>query len=208
MTPSQQEQSSIPSITVGRLASFWNFARSDNLAAVYRRQRTLLDTEDLALWRSCGLQIQSDGTLYASSVKINNPAGCRQTIHLVSHTLLWLILRVTNYIAADHDPDPAKRQATWDELTRQLDAWYSDLPETFQPCAQVRYPLQMRSKKHHVGLPKLTEVFFSINQCAAAIQLYHWARIVLLLNKPTSGNRTVSRLKAYREVSAEAVRTR
>ena len=51
---------------------------------------------------------------------------------------------------------------------------------------------------------QLTEVFFSIKQCAAAIQLYHFARILLLQHKPNLRS-DMSRLKAYREVSTDCL---
>ena len=63
----------------------------------------------------------------------------------------------------------------------------------------------MRQHRGGTAGSQLTEVFFSIEQCAAAIQLYHFARILLLLNKPRA-RQGVSRLKAYREVSSEAIK--
>lgn len=205
VSANQQEQHQlIPSITVGRQASFWNFARADYQAAYINRQSTLLDTEDLRLWRNCGLQIQDDGSLYAEPGQIkSDPLHCRVIAQLVSHTLLWLVLRVTNYLATDSEYTSGVRQGMWERLTAQLDVWYGNLPETFRPCAQIRYPLQTRT--HRSGTSQLTEVFYSVKQCAAAIQLYHFARILLLLNKPNTGC-AISRLKAYREVSAEAMK--
>lgn len=207
MTANQQEQHQlVPSITVGRKASFWNFARADYQAAYIYHQKSYLDTEDLPMWHSCGLELQDDGSLYARSDEIrNDPLHCRHIAQLVSHTLLWLVLRVTNYLAQGQDRTLADEQTMWDSLTTQLDAWYGNLPETFQPCAQIRYPLKMRSHRGGTTGSQLTEVFFSIEQCAAAIQLYHFARILLLLNKPSS-NSGVSRLKAYREISGEAIK--
>jgi hypothetical protein len=207
VSPDQQEQHQIvPSITIGREASFWNFARADYQAAYVHRRRTLLDPEDLQLWRDCGLQIQADGSLYADPDKVkNDPLNCRKVSQLCARTLLWIVLRVTNYVATNDNTgqDTTTRHLIWNQLTTILDSWYSNLPETFQPCAQIRYPLRVRS---HRGLNSpLTEVFFSITVCAAALQLYHFARIVLLLNKP-GGATGVSRLKAYREVSAEATK--
>ena len=195
----------ITSISVGRQASFWNFARADWQAAYYSRQNTLLDTDDVRLWRSCGLQLPMGGLLYTDPGSIrNNPLHCREVAQLVTHTILWLVLRVTNYLANDSTQTGPERQSTWEQLTTQLEIWYSNLPETFRPCAQIRYPLQMRT--HRTGTSQLTEVFFSIHQCAAAIQLYHFACILLLLNKPSGGLAITSRLKAYREVSAEATK--
>ena len=184
VSPDQQSQMQlVPSITVGRRASFWNFARADYQAAYINHQRTFLSTEDLDMWRTCGLQIQDDYTLYHNASEIrNDPLHCRQIAETVSHTLLWLVLRVMNYLASEADETPTLRQPMWLQLTRQLDEWHANLPQTFQPCAQIKYPLPRRSDSTSSNY--LTEVFFSMNVCAAALQLYHFARILLLLNKP------------------------
>ncbi|KAK4501633.1 hypothetical protein PRZ48_007442 [Zasmidium cellare] len=203
LSPSQQTDNQMtPSLTVGRLASFWNFARADYQAAYINHQKTLLDTEDIHLWTSCGLEIQPDGTLYKSTDYVrNDPTHCRILADLVAHTLLWLVLRVMNYLASEDD-SPSARQSQWDQLTRQLDHWYGNLPATYQPCAQIRHPLSRDSTS------QLTESFFSIDVCAAALQLYHFARILLLLHRPITTTASVygNRLKQYREVSNEAIR--
>lgn len=205
VSASQQEQYQIvPAITVGRQASFWNFARADYQAAYVHRRKTLLDTEDLSLWRENGLQVHQDGTLYDEPHKIkHDPLHCRQISQLCARTLLWIALKVTNYVARDTDQTLEERQTTFDHLNSLLDAWYGNIPETFQPCAQTKYPLKLRS--HRGATLQLNEVFFSISVCAAALQLYHFARIVLLLNKP-SMTIGVSRLAAYREISIPAIK--
>ena len=199
-----------PSITVGRRASFWNFARADYQAAYINHQRTFLDTEDLNLWRGVGLQIQDNGSLYQSFPDIkNDPLHCRQVAEVVAHTLLWLVLRVMNYLAIDQDEEPVMRQTWWFQLSHQLDEWYSNLPQTFQPCAQIRYPL---SRRKGIGTSShLTEVFFSMNVCAAALQLYYFARILLLLNKPLQSQQDLStngstHPKNDRQTSNEAIK--
>lgn len=200
----------IPSITVGRRASFWNFARADYQAAYINTQRTFLNTEDLDMWRSCGLQIQDDHSLYKDAAEIrNDPLHCRQIAETVAHTLLWLVLRVMNYLASEHDETPTLRQPMWLQLTRQFDEWYSNLPQTFQPCAQIKYPLR---RTDSTSSSSLTEVFFSMNVCAAALQLYHFARILLFLNKPIQSQEastfapTSNRSKHYANISAEAIK--
>lgn len=228
VSPSQQVQNQVsPSLTVGRLASFWNFARADYQAAYTNKQRTLLDTEDVALWNSCGLEIQEDGSIYKSSevVKIESPHHSRVLAdELVAHTLLWLVLRVMNYLASDETNSTA-RQSQWDLLVRQLDHWYGNLPDTFQPCAQIRHPTASGRTHHQQQRSQLFEVFFSIDICAAAIQLYHFARILLLLHRPLTASTTTTtttatsdnnnnnnitiprnRLQAYRQVSTESIR--
>ena len=198
----------IASITVGRRASFWNFARADWQAAYYHQQKTLLDTNDVRLWRSCGLQLPVGGLLYADPTSIkNDPLHCRNIAQLVTHTILWLVLRVTNYLANDSTQTDSERQTIWEQLTFQLEVWFTNLPETFRPCAQIRYPLQMRSQRSGASqTSQLTEVFFSIHHCAAAIQLYHFACILLLLNKPSADTTVASRITAYREKSVEATK--
>lgn len=192
----QQEQLQVvPSITVGRQASFWNFARADYQAAYSNGQKTLLDTEDYQLWRDSGLQIQDDGSLYTNVDDIRNDAlHCRAIAQLVSHSLLWLVLKVTNYCMVDRH-NTSIRQSSWERLTEQLDSWYNTLPQTFQPCAQIRYPTPRRPhcktnnnsiEKHAGQQAHFTELFFSIDQCAAALQLYHYARLLLLRNAPTT----------------------
>lgn len=106
-----------------------------------------------------------------------------------------------NYLASE-DETASARQAQWDQLTRQLDHWYGNLPATYQPCAQIRHPLSRDANS------QLIESFYSIDVCAAALQLYHFARILLLLHRPITASHSIygNRLKQYREVSNEAIR--
>jgi hypothetical protein len=191
-----------PSATVGRLASFWNFARADYQAAFLNDKPTLLDTKDIRLWNSCGLQIQASGALYTSTdVVRNDPTHCRAIAELVAHTLLWLVLKVINY-RTKCDQESNTNQEEWDMLTWQLDHWCGNLPGTYQPCASIRH-------RGSAGIRSpFTEVFYSIDVCAATMQLYHFARMNLLLHRPlgTKTGKSGSRLKAYREVSVEAIR--
>ncbi|CAK4033020.1 C6 finger domain [Lecanosticta acicola] len=191
------------SLTGGCMASFWNFARADYQAAYINHQRTLLDTDDIGMWNSCGLEIQLDGSLYNSSESVkNDPSHSRALAELVAHTLLWLVLRVMNYLASEESAKA--KQAQWDQLTLQLDHWYGNLPATYQPVAQIRHPLAPRT--NNGTTPQLIESFFSIDVCAAALQLYHFARILLLLHRPVDSSAWGNRLKQYREVSNEAIR--
>lgn len=213
MTADQQAQiQGVPTVTVGRRASFWNFARADYQAAYINNQRTFLSTEDYQLWQSCGLQVQEDGSLYRDSLEIkNDPLHCREVAELVAHTLLWLVLRVMNFLASNSDEPPLSRQERWIQLTNQVEAWYTSLPETFQPCAQMRYTIRKPGAQRTASPSQLTEVFFSIDICAAALHLYHFAKIILLLNKPVQPDEsnavsTGNRLRAYREVSTETIK--
>lgn len=210
MGPTQVDPQQPFDITIGRKASFWNFARADYQAAYINHTPTLLDTEDLPMWHSSGLQISSIGGLYEHPEKIKQDQGHRcATVELVSHTLLWIILRTMNYLASPQQPI-VSRQAVWDQLSAQLKAWFDCLPAAFQPCAQLRHPALRRRMKHNSTeiTPNLSEVFFSIPLCAATIQLYHFARILLITNKPdplsgANGNLTSGNITPER--SAEAL---
>lgn len=185
----------ITTISAGRKASFWNFTRADYHASYINNQNTFLDTESHHLWTSVGLQIQPNGSLYNDAAKVKeNQYPCRQVSELVAHTLLWIVLRVMNYLASGHNLNLASRQERWLELTKQLDEWHDSLPQTFQPCAQIRYSMKPPRTSTAIGTSApssspssgLTEVFFSMNVCAAALQLYHFARILLLRNPADS----------------------
>jgi hypothetical protein len=194
----------------GHKASFFHFVRADIKAAYTRHERTLLDPEDLTLWHTHGLQIQSDGSLYNSSSAVKSDARYdRDNVELVAHTLLWLILRVVNHIAGDDDlNDTASRSRQWQVLSQRFDEWHANLPDSYQPCARVAHP-QSAVTGRPGGVPhQITESFYSIDVCAASIQLYHFARILLLLHRPPSigNNATGSRLKAYREISNASIR--
>ena len=200
-----------------RRASFWNFARADYQSAYVNNTPTLLDTEDYQMWQSCGLQVSPTGSLYAdpSGLK-SDPSHRNSTVELVSHTLLWILLRTMNYLALPPSTDALARQTLWDTLTAHLDTWHAHLPLAFQPSASLRHPISRRSSttttpaSHPPSAANInggiTELFFPIPLSAATIQLYHFARILLLLSKPPSSNaQTSSRLQAYREVSAAAL---
>lgn len=194
-----------------RRASFWNFARADYQAAYINHTPTLLDTNDIPMWQSYGLQISTKGSLYfdPEGLKLDPCHRCT-TVQLVSHTLLWILLRATNFLASPTQ-DLSTRQSTWDQISTDLNAWHSCLPIAFQPSAQLRHPV---SRRHGSATPGggqqsaarvgIRELFFSIPLCAATMQLYHFARIILLISKPTQ-TPTSSRLQAYREVSALAL---
>lgn len=198
-----------------RRASFWNFARADYQSAYVNNTPTLLDTEDYQMWQSCGLQISPTGSLYADSGALKaDPCHRNSTIQLVSHTLLWILLRTMNYLALPPTTDPLTRQTLWDTLTTHLDTWHAHLPLAFQPSASLRHPISRHSSTTTTpgGGPHpsttssgatITEPFFPIPLAAATIQLYHFARILLLLSKPPTNQS--SRLQAYREVSAAAL---
>lgn len=191
--------------------------------------QTRLDTEDLGLWREAGLSIASKGFVVPSNTGSDpseNRAAMRED--MICNALIWLISRLSNYIAAGKafNPTPAGHRmddnqadepltigisqqallARWDKLDRELTAWHSGLPETFHPCARI--PASVKSNE--LGTSVFSEIWYSIPMCGTTIQNYHMARILLLVNKPhetTTRRSTITqRLKSYRVIQAEIMR--
>jgi len=170
----------------GRKAVFWNFARQDMLSAFINNTSTRLDTSDLPMWRSAGLKMTLEGFVCPSNPQhpdyVAENAMSEDTI---SNALIWLIMKLVNFIAAGDDlPDSMSplglgvRQRElleyWDGLDEQLRVWYEGLPESFH--APVQHVVEMESVTKEKWFPR--------PMCAGAMQSYHFARIQLLHNKP------------------------
>lgn len=155
---------------------------------------------------------------------------------LVSCTLIWIVLRTMNFIAPQDEPsgsttstpgifdspaapllktgsDPGTpgtiqtRIARWKQLRRQLEDWYDNLPFTFQPYASAAAGAQHPSDLLPDGRPRFARLFFSVPMCAAALQLYHFAQILLLVNQPVDehdARNHVNRLRMFRKVTEES----
>lgn len=82
----------------------------------------------------------------------------------------------------------------WDGIRQEVDTWYANLPETFKPVARISHPV-------------FSEIWHSIPMCASAMQNWHMAKILLLINKPheTIALRATiaSRLNNYQSIREE-----
>jgi hypothetical protein len=88
-----------------QVASFWNFARCDYLAAFINRTPTRLDTGDLSLWRSAGLLIDDEGLVEPSKWDYSSYYHREDEMRedMVSNALVWLLSKIMNYLAVDWD---------------------------------------------------------------------------------------------------------
>ncbi|KAH8423628.1 Zn(II)2Cys6 transcription factor domain-containing protein [Aspergillus melleus] len=210
-----------PGLSRARKATFWNFARQDYLAAFINECQTRLNTEDLVLWTEAGLQIDNMGFVrLTNATTAGYPEGDEAMKEdIVGNGLIWILSKIVNYISAgdhlhldngsvDSGPLAISQQVLlerWYRLETELDVWYNGLPHTFRPCAR----LQSRAKDSATGsdLSSLCEIWYSIPVCASAMQHYHMARILLLINKPhesTSRRSTITnRLNSYRSIESE-----
>lgn len=138
---------------------------------------------------------------------------------LISNALIWLLTRIVNFMAVGDDihvndnlqPGASRIGVSqhallerWNHLECSLDAWYNGLPDTFKACARIEPSGSNLSQEDSYSFP---EVWYSIPMCAASMQHYHMARILLLINKPhesTARRNTLSnRLKSYRSIDSE-----
>jgi hypothetical protein len=113
---------------------------------------------------------------------------------LVSNALIWLVMKLVNFIAAGDDVHESIasplglgiRQKElleyWKTLYEQIQAWHEGLPESFQPPAIRRNVPDWEHEK-----------WFSRPMCASTMQWYHFAVIRLLLNKPHLSTATPAR---------------
>ena len=141
---------------------------------------------------------------------------------IISNTLVWVLAKIVNFISAgdelelDGPSDPHSQYALgvpqqillerWRFLSAELDRWFQGLPDTFKPCARVE-PSAGRASQPPDAASSFAEVWYSMPMCASAMQNYHFAKILLLVNKPhesTARRSTVTdRLKSYRSIADE-----
>jgi hypothetical protein len=135
--------------------------------------------------------------------------------------LMWILCKIVNFLSSDglkrttqsHQPDirdtseierSQKRTTIRNELCKELESWMQALPETFTPCVRIDNPQNSFMGTQLPTMP-FPELYFSISACAASIQYYHFARILLLLDELQDDTQnqasTSNRLRHYRDVS-------
>lgn len=162
-----------------------------------------------------------------------NDAG-RETLHsddgneveedMISNSMIWLLSKIVNFLAAgdgiypgDFELLTARQQRfaipqeellrRWNLLHQELQTWYDNLPSTFAPCARTKLASQ-DTQDSSIYRPNFEKVWYSIPMCAATMQYYHMARIILLVNRPQEStairSSITARLGSYRMIQQEA----
>ena len=150
---------------------------------------------------------------------------------MYANALVWLTSRICNYLATgeafnaapagDRAETPRTEIGTigesqksllerWYALSRALDNWFNGLPATFKPSARIKARNQPSDGATSDIDSPFSEVWYVIPMCAATMQHYHMARVLLLVNKPhetTAGRITIGdRIGSYRSIDREATR--
>ncbi|KAF5009048.1 hypothetical protein FDECE_4700 [Fusarium decemcellulare] len=201
---------------------FWSLARQDLYCAFTKEIQTCLDQKDVRLWQITGLTTDEDGSLVPTS-----PGGAADVRTLTdteedtkSNELTWLMGKISNFITSGDAIDPAdyalpegqrpligvtqeQLLKRWQLLRKDMHKWFSSLPRTFTPSARTVY-----SGESFGLFGKFEQVWYELPICAATMQLYHMAMILLLVNQPqesTAIRSTVSaRLNSYRQIQLDA----
>ncbi|KAL7920648.1 hypothetical protein ACQKWADRAFT_156375 [Trichoderma austrokoningii] len=216
-------------ITIPRAAVsgpiFWSLARQDLLCAFISETQTRLDLKDIRLWQNAGLVTDECGSLMP--FYISNAADVEEDAR--SNELVWLLGKIANHIAAGdalnpkhYSLPPGQRPLVgvtqeqllerWNLLTRELQDWRCSLPASFIPSARTRSTDMAGPFGNGEGhcLLNFEKIWYEASICAATMQSYHMACILLLTNQPqesTAVRSSVSaRLDSYRQSEREALR--
>lgn len=99
-----------------------------------------------------------------------------------AHRPLWLCAQAINFI---HDENPSPQRPplhVWMDLVGQLEQWYQERPEGFQPMLEVESNEQSE-------LPRdFPIVLFANGAGVFANQLYHTAMLLLLYSRPRTAH--------------------
>ncbi|KAF5661765.1 hypothetical protein FHETE_8300 [Fusarium heterosporum] len=199
----------------------WSLARQDLLCAFISETQTRLDLKDVRLWQNAGLATTEDGTLMPfsplCSADIRTSADIEEDTK--SNELTWLIGKLSNHLTSGDAINPTdyalplgqrppigvtqeRLLERWKMLMAEFKKWYESLPTTFTPYARTPYPYTPRS-----CFNSFEQIWYELPICAATMQNYHMAMILLLVNQPqesTFVRSTVSaRLNSYRRVQKD-----
>lgn len=138
-----------------------------------------------------------------------------------SNEIHWILGKIANFITSGDALHPAdyalpredrpsigvtqeRLLERWTILTTELQQWRRSLSKNFEPAARTKV------MNHDDDLADFEQIWYQLPICAAAMQSYHMACILLLVNEPqeaTAIRSTVTfRLQSYRRSEREAIR--
>ncbi|CAM1508636.1 Fc.00g054840.m01.CDS01 [Cosmosporella sp. VM-42] len=205
---------------------FWNLARQDLLCAFVSETNTRLDVDDIQLWKNAGLATDGNGLL-ASVVESGETEEIHTTAEVVEDTrsneIHWLLGKIINFVTSGDALYPENYALfggqrpligvtqeqlleRWALLVAELLKWRQSLPASFIPSARTSV---MGCEGSPVAMSRFEQIWYDAPICAGAMQSYHMAAILLLVNQPqesTAIRNTVSaRLHSYRRGEREAL---
>lgn len=202
---------------------------------VISETQTRLDLRDMRFWQKAGLATDEEGFLLPFSP--SSSADVEEDRR--SNELTWLLGKIANFLTSGDALNPEdyalprgqrlligvtqeQLLERWCLLSSELRKWHDSLPPTFTPSARIKFSdnnnsSSSSSKRNDNATPsrppstfdQFSQIWYELPICAATMQSYHMACILLLVNQPqesTAIRSTVSaRLKSYRHIQLEVV---
>ncbi|RAH86981.1 hypothetical protein BO86DRAFT_75298 [Aspergillus japonicus CBS 114.51] len=205
------------SFSHGVIAAFCNFARQDYLSSFLNRIQTHLDPSDFKLWRFAGIPLDDEGNIGPTSDTFLLQED------LSFHSLAWLSCKVVNFLAdskksslqqlvrspsseGSEGSTPYPTTSTWLGLSFEYQTWVERLPESIRPCVRLEKPRNLSHPPETSPVP-FPEIFYSLPSYAYAMQVCHFGRLALSLNRPTDAvtapSTAFDRVQGYRELTKE-----
>lgn len=200
--------------------------------AAITETQTRLNLQDPRLWKSAGLALAGDehGVRLplrpSSSTDVYASADVEEDRR--SNELTWLLSKIMNHltmgdalIPEEYARPTGQRNvigltqeelfSRWEQLRKELQNWLESLPPSFNPSVRKPFVIQKESSREGDDCcAGFEEIWYELPLCAATMQSYHMARILLLVNQPhesTAIRSTVSaRLRSYRMIQEETLR--
>ena len=188
------------------------------MSLVINRKHTLLDPDDIGLWRDAGLQLDEEGLVIPSDR--GNPNAMRED--MISNALVWLLAKIINFLTRKGNASAGETNTTtsgsdvstagldvrrlWERLNMELDVWLGGLPDKFAPCARLKADRHVKANACKSVSP-FDEIWYHIPMCASTMQNYHFARMLLLDHTPEDSHRplttVIDHLKSYQPIADE-----
>jgi hypothetical protein len=120
------------------------------------------------------------------------------TVDGLATRIIYIAAKCVQFAAMPKDGDIAAYIEAGDTLMRMLDTWKRSLPTSFDPISTAS---SHTSPGSSTGNPSISPIWIHPPSHAAAIQMYHFARIIMLLNQPSTGGLSMyqARFKLLRE---------
>ncbi|KAL9600201.1 MAG: hypothetical protein Q9219_003344 [cf. Caloplaca sp. 3 TL-2023] len=202
-------------LSQARKATFWNFARQDLFAAFVHECRTRLDTEDVALWKDAGLQLDENNLVVLHGSATTESGTCEEITmreDMIGNALIWLVSKlVRTPFPPVRDPIPSDKEQPKERRETDIFCPFFSIqmnllcsPPSSSPSLPQKYSrLAFELETWFNALPEtfmpsaiiphdgpasssLTEVWSSIPVCTATIMTWHMAQILMLVHAPPS----------------------
>lgn len=226
-SPQSDTQLLFASQSAGR-AAFWYFVRKDLLTSYAHGLKPAFDPEYRQFWIAAGLprevfSIRQNGERTPGFQDLLG-SDIAEDSRIMTYIIIWLSLTVINMIwnyrknpFLDHENSfplssvttpqtlaeetNVVRVSEWTRVRAQLSWWLESRPQIFHAYASCT-----RNSAALEGRKTNKTSFFTCSTGAAAMQLYHFVQILLLLNQPSGishGSNQATKLRMLKRNNEE-----